>query len=351
MEEIKISIIIPVYRVEEYLDQCLQSVIKQTYSNLEIILVDDGSTDSCPQICDYYAKQDNRIHVIHKANEGASIARNVGLSIATGEYVYFLDADDWIEEDALETLVVALEDERVDCLGFGFIKEFENGPQIENNTIWEEKTYKDNDYYDAVVCRSVGFAGDDLKYFQKMNAFAVIWSKLYKKSVLDEHEIRFKDIKQLGSFEDGLFNIQFFSYAKNFKYLDRRLYHYRKNNTQAVTRNYKKDFYKKQKAQMEGIESLVQNVSVNKLKEACNSRIAYMAMEYCLNALKNSDGHKARCRELKQIFKDPQYIGAIKAFSIKKLPFIWKVYYLILKSRCATAVYCATKMILSIRRK
>lgn len=100
-----VSVIIPIYDVENYLRQCVDSVIKQTYSNLEIILVDDGSPDRCPVICDKYAESDSRIKVIHKKNGGLSDARNAGLSIAQGEYVYFLDSDDYIELEAIETLV------------------------------------------------------------------------------------------------------------------------------------------------------------------------------------------------------------------------------------------------------
>lgn len=96
------SIIVPVYKVEEYLHRCVQSLILQTYKDIEIILVDDGSPDSCPQICDEYAKQDNRVRVIHKENGGLSDARNVGLAIAQGEYVIFVDSDDYIEKNTCE---------------------------------------------------------------------------------------------------------------------------------------------------------------------------------------------------------------------------------------------------------
>lgn len=103
-----ISVIIPIYKVEEYLDECITSVIAQTYTNLEIILVDDGSPDNCPQMCDNWAKKDARIKVIHKRNGGLSDARNAGLDIATGEYISFVDSDDYIKPDMLEKLYASI---------------------------------------------------------------------------------------------------------------------------------------------------------------------------------------------------------------------------------------------------
>ena len=106
----KITIIIPVYNVEKYIDRCIESIIRQTYRNLEIILVDDGSPDHCPQICDEYAKKDNRIKVVHKKNEGQGLARNDALNIASGDYVTFVDSDDFLAIDAIEKLTKASKD-------------------------------------------------------------------------------------------------------------------------------------------------------------------------------------------------------------------------------------------------
>lgn len=103
-----ISIIIPVYNVEDYLPKCLNSLIHQTYQNLEIILVDDGSPDKCGQICDWYARKDSRIHVIHKQNEGVARARNDGIEYASGDYISFVDSDDWMTRDAYEILYKGL---------------------------------------------------------------------------------------------------------------------------------------------------------------------------------------------------------------------------------------------------
>ena len=105
MENPLISVIIPIYKVEEYLQRCIDSVVNQTYKNLEIILVDDGSPDRCPQLCDEWAAIDSRIQVIHKSNEGLSSARNIGLDICNGEYICFIDSDDWVATDMVEVLL------------------------------------------------------------------------------------------------------------------------------------------------------------------------------------------------------------------------------------------------------
>lgn len=118
----KISVIIPIYNTEKYLNRCIDSIISQSYTNLEIILVDDGSTDSCVQICDDFAKKDDRIKVIHKQNGGQSSARNAGLDIATGDYIGFVDSDDYILQDMYERLIDAIEKDEFSVASIMFNK-------------------------------------------------------------------------------------------------------------------------------------------------------------------------------------------------------------------------------------
>lgn len=158
-----ISVIIPVYNVEKYLHECVDSVLRQTYKNLEIILVDDGSTDSSGKICDEYAEKDNRIIVIHKKNEGPSKTRNAGLERATGKYIYFLDSDDYIENNALELLFNIAESNQADLVFFDARSFSDNGAEINQgyvvNGTYETKSgyeiltelHRNKDYHCSVV--------------------------------------------------------------------------------------------------------------------------------------------------------------------------------------------------------
>lgn len=139
MSNIKISVIIPIYNVEKYLEECIESVINQTYRNLEIILVNDGSTDKSGEICDKYSQKDSRIIVIHKENGGLSDARNAGVAISSGDYGIFLDSDDfWTQKDALNILVQRVLATNADVLNFTYHKLDEETNQISNNFVYKE---------------------------------------------------------------------------------------------------------------------------------------------------------------------------------------------------------------------
>ena len=117
----KVSVIVPVYNVEKYLDRCMQSLLNQTLKDIEIIMVDDGSPDNCPKMCDDYAKQDSRVKVIHKKNAGLGLARNSGLEVATGEYVAFVDSDDFTDVDAYRSLYENAQKRNADVVYAGFL--------------------------------------------------------------------------------------------------------------------------------------------------------------------------------------------------------------------------------------
>ena len=174
MQQEKISIVVPIYNVEKYLERCIKSIINQTYKNLEIILVDDGSKDNCYNICEIYKKQDNRIVVIHKENGGLSDARNVGLLNSTSELICFIDSDDYVQKDYIEMLYNNLIEFKADISVCGFSHEREG-----QKSKYEKREYTET--YDSQ---------EALKKMINLNSnFSVCaWNKLYRKKLFDNIE-------------------------------------------------------------------------------------------------------------------------------------------------------------------
>lgn len=208
-----ISIIVPVYNTEKYLDRCIESIINQTYKELEIILVDDASPDNCPKMCDEWAKKDKRIKVIHIENKGVANARNQGLKIATGSYVGFVDSDDYIEPEMYERLINELNETKCDIAVCGFQVNTEDKGDSFTRIISSDEALK------KVV------TGD--------YKFGVLWNKLYKKQVLSG-----VTMPPLVCCEDMVYNYYAFKNAENIVELNTKLYHYIKNEESTTNKNF-----------------------------------------------------------------------------------------------------------------
>lgn len=217
-KEIIISIIIPIYKIERYIGFCIESLIMQTYTNLEIILVDDGSPDMCAKICDIYAAKDPRIKVIHKSNGGLVSARKFGLAIATGEYVGYVDGDDWVAPDFCESLVQTAKLYKPDLIAAGrsrdlfsktahFIDNIQPGFYSGNNL--------DNLRNNLISC------GD----FYKPGISTYVWNKLFKREFLIEYQNAVDERISLG--EDGAVTFAALMNCKSLSIIDNCSYHYR----------------------------------------------------------------------------------------------------------------------------
>lgn len=206
MEE-KISIIVPIYKVEKYLSKCIDSIVCQTYSNLEIILVDDGSPDACGKICDHYAKRDKRIHVIHKKNEGVACARNEGIKYASGNYISFIDSDDWIAEDAYEKLYRGLMEYDADCAVGGCVTVIDK-----EGTLIPQKT--------QILPVEYRSATEAMKHV--LLSGSAVWNRLFKRNIFQD--IRFP----CGRVNDDEVAV-LHAYAKcnNIVFLNQDTYYYR----------------------------------------------------------------------------------------------------------------------------
>lgn len=204
-----VSIIVPVFQVEKYLDKCISSILAQTHHNLEVILVDDGSTDNCPAICNQFQKMDNRIKVIHKENGGLSQTRNVGLKLAKGDFIGFVDSDDWIEPNMYAILISVLIETGADIAVCNYMDEPEDPSFVKRKSISPEvKLYSSEEALKKVI--------DNDGYIKSF-----VWNKLYRKTVLSN--IFFSEGK---IHEDTLWTTKIIGNAKLLVYIDYPLYHY-----------------------------------------------------------------------------------------------------------------------------
>lgn len=215
-----LTVVIPVYNVEKYLKRCVESVIAQDWKKYEILLVDDGSTDHSPQICDNYVKTYDFISVIHKENGGLSEARNTGLSQAKGEYVYFPDSDDWIEPDTFIALSEALESQKFDIISFN--REF-------------VKSEEDAIVSDSVV--TIVFEGKDAFVEMLKHSYITGFAndKIYRKSLFMDHDILFPKGKY---YEDLGTNYKLFLSAKKVYATNQKYYHYLIDNPDSITQSW-----------------------------------------------------------------------------------------------------------------
>ena len=207
-----VSVIIPIYKVEKYIDECIESIVRQTYSNLEIILVDDGSPDRCPQKCDEWSIRDNRIKVIHKKNEGVSCARNTGIENSNGKYIVFIDGDDVININMIKILYENMRKKNADMSVCG-LKTFKNMETIDINkkvTTNNLSFYNDKDKFDNLFNSKIGMS-------------VVPCNKLYKREIFKD--IRFPNVK----FHEDVFIAHYIiDKARRIVFTDAILYFYRK---------------------------------------------------------------------------------------------------------------------------
>lgn len=235
-----VSVIVPVYKVESLLERCLNSIVKQTYSDLEIILVDDGSPDSCGDLCDRWAAVDKRIRVIHKTNGGLGFARNSGLDIATGEYVVFIDSDDFIKEKYVELLINQMIHCNADLVVGGFIRKRSNGVEIENPVTNSICVVEQPEIVGKILLPVIGA---EPTFQQDVEREMCVWRNMYRKSIIDDLSLRFVSEREYVS-EDIFFNMIYFMNTQRAVLIPECIYYYWDNGT-SLTNTYRADRFEK----------------------------------------------------------------------------------------------------------
>lgn len=337
MENSLISIIIPVYNTEKYLPKCIESARQQSYKNLELIFINDGSTDNSSTILARAAESDSRIKIIEQENSGLSAARNRGMREALGDYIMFLDSDDWLDKETCEIALEKMKEYDADVVFWSYIREYQEKSLKTPLFNDEEIIWKSNGIR-RLFRRMVGLTEKELAEPQKTDSLITAWGKIYKKNVLKD--IEFVDTKIIGT-EDALFNIQVFSRIQSALYIPDFFSHYRKYNEISLTHHYKENLAKQWK---ELYQRILQILRIQERDKECyvalNNRICLGLIGLGLNLAE--DDKMSSCekiKELHRILNMRHYKKALAAFSVKDLPVYWKVFFVCAKLRLAWSLY------------
>lgn len=359
-----VSIIVPCYNVDSYVDRCLDSLVNQSYANIEIIAVDDGSTDDTSHIIDTMSINESRIITIHKKNRGLSSARNTGLNECKGKYVLFVDGDDYLDVDAVEKLVQAAEKNEAPIVMFPYVREypaksiksllFDNGAQIFNTRDSIENLYE----------YLIG-PGDRQKTYNPtvMDRLNTAWGKLYRTEVIGD--IRFVNTSEIGV-EDGYFNIEVFNHLLQANtpestnpiiYTEDVFYHYEKSNGGSLLSCYKADYFEKRWNFYKRVKEILKSSKQEDLYINLSNRIALETFPGLVNLVAEKVPIKTKVKQLSDVYTNHSYGKCFDKLNFKKLHGIWKCFYWMLKNKHFLEVILLTntmvygKGLLQLRKK
>lgn len=332
MDEHKISIIVPVYNVEKYLSKCLDSLIGQTYKNIEIICVNDGSPDSCDEILDNYSKNDNRIRIITKKNEGLSAARNDALKICTGQYVMFVDSDDWIDTDMCEVMYKTVVENQADVCMCCYTKEFGNNSSVES-IFGHDIVLEGEEFREKFYRRLFGLCGEELRNPEKCDSIVSAWMQLFKREIVSD--VEFIDTKIIGT-EDLMFQIIAYRNCKKFVYIDKPMYHYLKINQSSLTSLYKPNLYWQREKMFDLIDKVIYEDKLPETyKNALSNRIALNIIGMGLNERYSDKNILKKAEAMKNILKSKRYKEAFRRLDYSYFPVVWRIFFLMCRMRLA----------------
>lgn len=341
-----ISIIVPVYNMEAFLADCLDSVLAQTYPHLQVLCVNDGSKDRSQEILEEYARKDSRIIPIMKENGGLSSARNRGLEEAAGEYVMFLDSDDWLDHDICRQAVEAMEAEHADLVMWSYMREFQFQSKP-TDVLGRERLHFDEAGVRRLYRRLFGLMGPELTDPSKGDVIVTAWGKLYRRELIKG--IEFIDTKKVGT-EDCLYNIEAFRNIRSAVYLPVYGCHYRKYNAASLTTAHNPrlfDGWQNMYALME--EHIQRHDLPEEYRAALSNRRALHMIMLGINIMAARKRAADKCRDLRDILRRPVYREAFRKLDISPMPIHWKAYFTCAKLGWAWGLYGLLLIIQKIR--
>lgn len=323
-----VSVIIPVYGVEKYIKRCLESVINQTLKNIEIIIVNDDTKDNSMEICYEYAKIDSRIKVYNKENEGLGLTRNYGIERASGEYIAFIDSDDYVSLNMCEVLYDCAKKKNADVVYGGIYTDNNSGKIVAKPCVNIETIWKDNEIKDLLL----DFIATEPNAKKDTIMEVSVWKALFRKSIFEENNIKFVSERQFIS-EDIIFDIDFFLNSKCIVAIPNCIYYYCLNDN-SLTKVFRTDRFQKVKVLYKEI--------IRKLKGYYKDEEIYLRTDRFLIARartnarqiiknRNSIGKSSTNKALLEICNDYELQNILAEYSINKLPLKYFLVALLMK--------------------
>ncbi len=336
----KISIVIPVYNVESYLKQCLDSALGQTLREIEIICVNDGSPDHSHAILEEYAAKDPRMIVIQQQNQGLSGARNTGMAHVSGEYILFLDADDWLEVDCCEKSYAIAKQQDVDVVIWNFIQEF---PALHEymHIVEGGKVYMSQQVHDVVLRQCFGLYRQELAHPEWFDAHVNVWGRIYRTQTIQDHDLQYVDTKRIGT-EDALFNMHFFAHARSLATMDEYFSHYRMSNASSLTSVYQQALPQRWAelfARMDGFRQEMQLGDA--CREALDNRVAMSILWLGRNIQLSGHSWRQKARELRDILCGEPYQQVFRRVDASYYTIQWRIILALCKRRMAGLLHVA----------
>ena len=341
----KVSIIVPVYNVEKYLERCLESLINQTYRNIEILIVNDGSTDNSKKICEKYKEMDSRIRLINKKNQGLGMARNTGLEYITGKYVLFVDSDDYVERNLVELVYKIAEENNCDFVRFhNYREDITTGEKKIRKSPLEEGFYSKEDIKQKILLPIIGVLPN-----QTGNDFVgmSVWRNLYRASVIRKENLKFVSEREFIS-EDVIFNISFFDVSSRAYVINIPLYHYIVNDN-SLTAIYKKDRFDKEVIMYKKIESIVKekNFSNDSLVRASRTFLDRTRMCLRQEFSRKNISLKDQRQSIIKICSNEMLTDIINIYPLKKMNIEYRFILFLIKNK----MYIAMKILFEVFKK
>ncbi len=323
----KVSVIVPIYNVEKYLNKCVDSLLEQTLKDIEIILVDDGSPDSSGEIADEYQKRYSNIKTVHRKNGGLGPARNTGLENATGDYIAFLDSDDWVQSDMYEKLYAVITKNDADIVVSGHCDFTNNVLVVKKQHPLRGKIYDSVDQIQEVRKNLFGHSPEDIE----TESFPMsVCMSLYKREMLEKYRLRFEKILS----EDTIFNIGAYKVARKIVFTEYTDYCYRKDEQASITQT----FSLNKKNQFKDFLLRLSELAAKEDDDDCTMRTKRMTIDYCRLYIRIVGG----CREsfnnkrnyIRDFAQDRDIIKLCKGYPVNSLPIQQKIFQKLLEKKC-----------------